>query len=84
MNEPNCQPAPHGSHWPMHVNCRCELVFVRRTPDQDAESPESLGAKLAAKILLSDGLRRIVVPSAEEMRGLALLARDDEMPTSLR
>ena len=38
-----------------------------------------LGSKLAAQILLSDDRRRIIIPSKEEMIGVYLLERDDEL-----
>ncbi len=38
-----------------------------------------LGDKCAARILLADRSRRVLIPSAYEWRGVGLLERDDEL-----
>jgi hypothetical protein len=45
---------------------------------------DELGTKLAARLLLSGRARQIVVPSQDEMRGVYLLERDDELPGRVR
>ena len=41
---------------------------------------DDLGSKLAARLLLAGRARHVVVPSSDEMRGVYLLERDDELP----
>jgi hypothetical protein len=40
---------------------------------------EELGDKLAAKLLLMDHSKRIIVPTESEWFGIGLLERDDEL-----
>lgn len=50
-----------------------------KKPPQRTEFND-LGSKLAARLILGCGDRRIIVPSQEEMIGVYLLERDDELP----
>lgn len=54
-----------------------EVEICQSQPDPRLEE---FGRKLQAKLLLSDPLRRILVPSRDEWIGLNLLERDDQLP----
>lgn len=45
---------------------------------------DELGCKLAARLLLAGRARQIVIPSTDEMCGVYLLERDDELPNRRR
>jgi hypothetical protein len=53
-------------------------------PRADRAETEELGLKCAAKLLLLGRTPKVVVPSTDEMVGLALLERDDELPNRRR
>jgi hypothetical protein len=45
-----------------------------------ATKADELGLKCAAKMLLADPLKRIIVPTCDEWHGVMLLECDDELP----
>lgn len=63
--------------FPTHVNCRCGSMII---PDGKRTAINDLGSMLAAKLLLMDTSKRIIIPSEEEWIGLNCLERDDDLP----
>ena len=69
------------SQYKLIVDPKPYVVKIRHSWAPDKRTAvNDLGAKLAARILLTDTEGGIVIPSREEMIGVALLERDDELP----
>lgn len=58
---------------PQHKNCRCTI-----DPPPPSEFDEGI-AKYRAKELLRKKKDRIIIPDREEMLGIHLLSRDDQL-----